>query len=398
MKLSLLFKISFSFFIDKKLKVAKFINILAVLAVSFGVAFFILVLSIIRGFDEKLMNEYLAIVSHISIDFSQDHDDLTANFALLEKNGFKNTSEVTDFFAVFDNKKNIQGALIRGINPEKELKNNKLKNYLNPKITNLENNEIILGKSIVESLDLKVGQKINALINKEESLIEQTFTLKSIFSFGGDLDEKIAFINNQKAKQILDIKSATAIKIMLKDPLDVKNQTYKIQNLFPFNYVSDWRLDFGHIYRDIQMLRSIIYLVSFLVLLIASFNIITSIFMNFEQKKSQVFILQTLGMNKKNIVYIFLLHGFFYAVLGNFLGIILGIILTLNISYLFDFIEIIIQRNILDPRVYFSSEIPTSLFLGDVALIGFIAFFICTLSALYPALKAKDTKISQALN
>ena len=150
-------------------------------------------------------------------------------------------------------------------------------------------------------------------------------------------------------------------------------------------------------FKALQMEKTMLMLLMLLIVLVATFNIISSLFMVVSEKKSDIAILKTIGMSANKIMYIFIYQGIFLGIVGIILGLILGVLLSLNLDIVVSFIENILGRSILDSDIYMISDVPAKLEYLDLIYVSLISFFFAVLATIYPAVKASKTMPAEVL-
>jgi lipoprotein-releasing system permease protein len=115
------------------------------------------------------------------------------------------------------------------------------------------------------------------------------------------------------------------------------------------------------------------------------------------EKKTDIAILKTIGMNSKNIMYIFILQGAFLGVTGIILGLGIGLLISLNLDYIVAFIEYILGHSLINSDVYMISTVPVKVEVKDLLYVSIISFIFALIAAVYPAIKASKTKPAEVL-
>ena len=154
----------------------------------------------------------------------------------------------------------------------------------------------------------------------------------------------------------------------------------------------------GKLYNDIQMIRSVMYLAMIMVMMVACFNIIGTLYMLVSERRDEIAILLTLGFKRQDIMKTFTLVGLIKGAIGTLIGAILGILLSLNLTTLTTFLEQLLNTKFLNENIYFISFIPSRLGIFDVMLVICTALMMSILAALFPAFKASRTDPAQILN
>ena len=168
-------------------------------------------------------------------------------------------------------------------------------------------------------------------------------------------------------------------------------------NYKPNYIVIDWTMMNKNFFNALQMEKTMLMLLMLLIVLVATFNIISSLFMVVSEKKSDIAILKTIGMTSKNIMQIFILQGTFLGVCGIVLGLFLGLIITFNLDYIVKFIEYFLGQSILDADIYMISSVPAKVELLDLLYVSVVSFFLAVLATIYPSLNADKTRPAETL-
>jgi len=214
--------------------------------------------------------------------------------------------------------------------------------------------------------------------------------VKGSISVGGELDKQLAILNKVFLSELLGIgDNVTHIEISLLDPFNaydvVREYGYRFSQAA---YMSDWTRTNGHLYQDIQLIRTVVYIVLVLVIAVACFNIVSALIMSVKEKSKEIAILKTIGATNQQIAYIFVLKGLYHGLKGAFFGTIVGILLSIYLSDIIAFLEQSLNLHIFSIDIYFTSSIPSKLLWSDVGITLFVVLFIAILATLYPAKKA----------
>ena len=151
-------------------------------------------------------------------------------------------------------------------------------------------------------------------------------------------------------------------------------------------------------YRDIQLIRTVMYIAMVLVIGVACFNIVSTLIMAVKDKAGDIAIMRTLGANNRFIKRIFVWYGLQAGMKGCFIGIVLGVILSLNLTSIIRAIESLIGRKLLSDGVYFVDFLPSELHWLDVLLVLIAALILSLLASLYPANRAAKLQPAQVLS
>ena len=171
-----------------------------------------------------------------------------------------------------------------------------------------------------------------------------------------------------------------------------------LQNRIAGDYTfSNWTLDYGNIYNNIQLSKSMVGLLLFLLIAVAAFNVVVSLFMVVRDKQGDIAILRTMGCSLSSIRNIFLVQGFIIALAGTFFGLILGVLGSLYVSKFFSWLETVAGVELLSADVYPINYLPSQLLGSDLVLVCSISIALSLLATLYPAYSAAKVDPAQTL-
>jgi lipoprotein-releasing system permease protein len=139
------------------------------------------------------------------------------------------------------------------------------------------------------------------------------------------------------------------------------------------------------------------FIILTLIIAVAAFNIVSTLVMGVTEKRSDIAILRTIGVNQKSIMYIFIAQGFIIGALGTLLGIIFGVAISLNISTIVPFIEGLFNTEFLAKDIYLISTVPSKVIIADIYRIGLMGLTLSLVASIYPSYKASKTDPATAL-
>ena len=275
---------------------------------------------------------------------------------------------------------------------------------------NAGGNNIILGKYVVDKFSLKLGDEIGIIISKPSNStvgmtpIFHTYTLTGVFHVSQEIDKWMSYISMDDASKVVGLNpGATGIRLSLKDVFNsqdsaqkalasVSNQAVLLQNSQENLKFSsgDWTQTHGSLYTSIHMKKTMMSLLLFLIILVAAFNVISTLVMSVTEKRSDVAILKTFGASPKVISRIFMVQGAIIGVFGVFIGLALGIVLSLSIPNVSAWINVTFNLGLFDN--YFVESLPSKIKLIDIVFILISSLIVVLLSTLYPAYSAARTE------
>ncbi|HHF3358920.1 lipoprotein transporter subunit LolE [Haemophilus influenzae] len=391
--------------------IAKF----SAIGIALGVAVLIVGLSAMNGFERELNQRILAVVPHIEI-FSapQAKDPTIHHWQNLEKRlqqnpQIKGISPFVSFTALVENGSKLKVVQVKGVEKQAEDKVSSIGNFVQEQGWNKFEKEggLVLGSGIAKELDVKVGDWITLLIsqqNGDEQFAQPTrepVQVTAILRLDGQLDYSYALLPLAQAQTFLTYQpdQITGVELKLDDPFSVRNLDLSMLNDYPqMLYMQNWISKFGYMYRDIQLIRTVMYIAMVLVIGVACFNIVSTLIMAVKDKQGDIAIMRTLGANNAFIKRIFIWYGLQAGMKGCLIGIVLGIILALNLTTFIQGIEWVIGKKLLSGDVYFVDFLPSELHWLDVLMVLIAALALSLMASLYPASRAAKLQPAQVLS
>ncbi|HHF0442745.1 TPA: lipoprotein-releasing ABC transporter permease subunit LolE [Haemophilus influenzae] len=391
--------------------IAKF----SAIGIALGVAVLIVGLSAMNGFERELNQRILAVVPHIEI-FSapQAKDPTIHHWQNLEKRlqqnpQIKGISPFVSFTALVENGSKLKVVQVKGVEKQAEDKVSSIGNFVQEQGWNKFEKEggLVLGSGIAKELDVKVGDWITLLIsqqNGDEQFAQPTrepVQVTAILRLDGQLDYSYALLPLAQAQTFLTYQpdQITGVELKLDDPFSVRNLDLSMLNDYPqMLYMQNWISKFGYMYRDIQLIRTVMYIAMVLVIGVACFNIVSTLIMAVKDKQGDIAIMRTLGANNAFIKRIFIWYGLQAGMKGCLIGIVLGIILALNLTIFIQGIEWIVGKKLLSGDVYFVDFLPSELHWLDVLMVLIAALALSLMASLYPASRAAKLQPAQVLS
>ncbi len=379
------------------------------LGILLGVSVLILALSVVNGFQQQLVERLLAVTPHIEFTAAgQPIGKWPEKVAHLRgQPGVSGTAPFIATNGMVQFKATLKALELRGIDVVQEASVSSLDSYLEGQhLASLDETGIILGKDVAESVGAKIGDSVTLLIpqvnHKDGGLLppkKAHFRVVSLINTGGPMDKSAGFINLQRAQTILGLNpdQVTGLRVSVSDVYNAQAMAMQLgHTLSDYVYVSSWFRSQGNLYQDIQMVRTIVYLVVVLIIAVASFNIVSSLVMEVKDKQADIAILKTMGAKDSTIVMTFVLQGLTQAGVGMLLGTLFGVLLALNISSLFEWWTALSGHNVL-AGVYFIDFLPTKLVVEDVVSTLAITLILAVVATVYPAWQATRVDPAKAL-
>jgi len=228
------------------------------------------------------------------------------------------------------------------------------------------------------------------------------FNISGIFDSGMyEYDAGLALINLKDAQTFFKTNNnVSGLRVELNKIDDTEKISGYLKNIFsydPFFYVSDWRIQHANLFAAIKLEKKVMFIILTLIIAVAAFNIVSTLVMGVTEKRSDIAILRTIGVNQKSIMYIFIAQGFIIGALGTLLGIIFGVAISLNISTIVPFIEGVFNTEFLAKDIYLISTVPSKVMIADIYRIGLMGLTLSLVASIYPSYKASKTDPATAL-
>ena len=373
------------------------ISIFSFIGISLGVAVLIIVMSVMNGFRNELIDKIVGFNAHVIVDPYEkqiDQSKLNNNNLQLISNDliFSNNGE-----AVLLNKDFTKGIILRGYKKDDFLKLQIIsnKNFVGDK-TNLTGNKISIGKELSFSLNLKIGDKVSVMSSTGvETIIgnlpkQQTFIVNSIFDSGfSEFDHNVAFINLNYLEDFFNIdESSRNLEVYLKNPSDIENSKNIVQSIFKDQFIYTWSDMNSSLFSALKVERNVMFIILSLIIIVAAFNIISGLTILVKNKTREIAILKSIGVLNKSITKIFFLVGVIIGSSATLFGIILGITFSIYIEKVRTFLSTIFNISLFPEEIYFLSKMPSEINFFSIFIISICSIIITIIVSIFPAIKA----------
>jgi lipoprotein-releasing system permease protein len=388
-----------------------FITWVSLLGVAVGVAALITVLSVMNGFESELRGRLLSLSAHATLTSSSGAiQNWQASMAQLQgAAGLQGAAPFLDTDAMLSKQSSMSGAIVRGIEPEFEPKVSSIANAMREgKLADLTpgSNRIILGRMLAYQLQVGLGDTVVVMIPGNSEANGGTFTPRlqefevvGTFEVGlQEHDSVLALINLSDAQALRGLSGPTGIRLKFDDVLKAPELARTAaERLHPALQVRDWTQENEAYFRAIRTEKTMMGLILLLIVAVAVFNIVATLVMVVNDKRTDIAILRTLGLSPQGVLTVFITQGVLIGWIGTALGVGLGLALALNVDVIVPFLEGTFGFHIMDPEVYYASGIPSELHPPDVVRIAIAALVLTFVATIYPALQASRTQPAEAL-
>ena len=385
------------------------------IGIALGVAVLIVGLSAMNGFERELNSRILAVVPHTEITVNPHDNEATLNHWQNLAERLKTNKKITalspfvSFTALVENGNKLKVVQVKGVDKQAEDQVSSLGKFVEgdgwQKFA--EEGGLVLGSGIAKELDVKAGDWVSLLIsqpNGEDQMAQpnrERVQVTAILRLDGQLDHSYALLALPQAQELMGYREdqITGVELKVGDPFKVQDIDYSMLNDYPqLLYIQNWVAKFGYMYRDIQLIRTVMYIAMVLVIGVACFNIVSTLIMAVKDKQGDIAIMRTLGANNGFIKQIFIWYGLLAGMKGCLIGIVLGVVLALNLTPIIQGIETLLGKKLLSDGIYFVDFLPSELHWFDVVLVLVAALVLSLLASLYPASRAAKLQPAQVLS
>ena len=377
-----------------------FLNIISIfsfIGISLGVAVLIIVMSVMNGFRSELINKIVGFNAHITVkpydnQIILDNLDQTNLKSISSDIILSNSGE-----AIIIQKDSSKGVVLRGYsrNDFPKLKIVKEDTFVGSK-NNLTKNYISIGKELSFNLGVKIGDDISIMSSSGvETIIgnlpkKKIFTVASLFESGlADFDNNVAFINLSTLDEFFNNnKKDRNLEIYLKNPQNIENQKNIVQQVFPNEFVYSWSDTNSSLFSALKVERNVMFIILSLIIIVAAFNIISGLTILVKNKTRDIAILKSIGVLNKSIVKIFFLVGIIIGITATIFGILLGVIFSMYVENLRQFLSNFFDIRLFPEEIYFLSSMPSEINISSILVISLCSILITIIVSIFPALKA----------
>jgi len=391
------------------------ITVISIVGVMVGVMALIVVLAVMSGFEKTLKEKILGTQAHLVVlkqsEKGMDHYEEV----LKEVEGMRGVVSAAPFIfnqVMLSSESNVFGVVLKGIDPDRVGKVTELAH--NIKAGTLEDLKkveedlpgIILGVELAKHLSVSLNDPIQ-VISPLGTMTPmgmmpkmKRFRVKGIFYSGMyEFDNTMAYVSLGSAQKFFGMGDhVTGIEIKTNDIYKVKEIGKEIRKKmgFPF-WTKDWMEMNRNLFSALKLEKIAMFIILILIVLVAAFNIISTLIMVVMEKNKDIAILKSMGAPSRGIFKVFIIEGLVISIVGTILGTIIGLGISLNLEMVTGFIENLFGFKILASDVYYIDKLPSQVNPIDVGLIIITAILISLLATLYPSWRASKLDPAEAL-
>ena len=394
----------------RRTRFVSFISLVSVLGIALGVTALITVLSVLNGFNHEISQQFFSTVPAITVSSAKQQDWKALAKEVKSFDGVQASARFISGKAMLMNRGLVSGVEVMGVLPLQEktvsvVPDSMIAGHFNDLQSGKYN--MVLGTQLAASLGLSLGDKVNLLTPQTTTTPFgvlprfRQLTVGGIFKTGNGFgfDSSVAYIHLLDAKKLYPGSEAMkGLHVKLIHPMQAREISTQLNAMLPSGvYASNWTQVFGTFFKTLAMEKTMMFVILLLIVAVAAFNLVSSLMMSVNDKRTDIAVLRTLGATPKTILLIFIIQGGLIGLIGTFIGIVGGILLALNATGIVNWIQGLLDVQFISSSVYFVDYLPSRLEWLDVLRISTLAWGLSLLATIYPAWAASRTQPAEAL-
>ena len=378
--------------------------------IALGVATLIIVMSVMNGFREDLLERVLGINGHIKI-FSagqkvERYNNLAVDIQKIDE--ISVVAPVVEGQVMLTKDNNNQGVIVRGISKYDLLARSLVSdNIITGSMKQFGNGDsILIGLRLAQNLGVKLGERVTVISPRGNITIMgsmpriKSFKVIGMFDVGMyEYDSSMIFMPLASAQKFFKMGSSVSyLEVFIKAPERSLSMLQAImKKVGPNLTVVDWKRTNSSFFNAIQVERNVMFLILTLIIIVAAFNIISGIIMLVRDKSREIGILRTIGASRGMILRIFFISGASVGIVGTITGCFLGLLFSYNIDFIRRLLQKLTGTELFSAEIYFLSNLPSKVLFSEVILVAFMGLFLSFLATVYPSWRAASLNPVDAL-
>ena len=393
-------------------KAEGFVSVIAgfsFLGIMLGVATLIIVMSVMNGFRAELLTRILGLNGHINV-YSRSvplQDYKVMQLKLEGLDGVVTAVPMIEEQALLSVHGSASGVIVRGLSQDDFRRKPILADsIIMGNLDDFSDRKIAIGSTMADKLRLIVGDSITLIAPKGKVSPfgtmprSATYAIGAIFDVGMyEYNSGFIFMPLEAAQTFYQMPGAvSSLEVFTDNPLQLEHIKQNISTALGDNIgVYDWRDMNSSFFNALQVERNVMFLILTMIILVAAFNIISSMIMLVKDKGRDIAIMRTMGATRRSMMKIFILTGASIGFIGTFVGTILGVAFAVNIESIRQWLQSLTGTDLFSAEIYFLSKLPAEIDWGEVVAVVSIAFTLSILATLYPAWRAARLDPVEAL-
>lgn len=389
-----------------------FISLSSILGIALGVTALITVLSVMNGFERDLRDKILGMVAHATVEARNGGmDDWRSVVDQARRHPqVQGAAPYVSGQVMITRGGQVSGTMLRGVLPGEEGDVSRVMEHIEgDAAASLQEGEynIILGWALARELGVRRGDRVTVVTPEARATVAgivprlKRFRVVGTFDVGMyEYDRGVALVHMRDAATVMRLgDGVSGVRLQFEDLMDAPWLAREVgQSLGEGSYrVSDWTQEHASFFRAVQTEKTVMFVILTLIIAVAAFNIVSTLVMVVNDKRSDIAILRTLGASPATIMGIFMVQGAVIGVVGTVLGVAGGVSLALNVETIVPAIESLLGIAFLAPDIYWLSDLPSQLRATDVVRIALVALVLSLLATIYPAWRGARTEPAEAL-
>jgi lipoprotein-releasing system permease protein len=388
-----------------------FISAVSMLGISLGVAALIIVLSVMNGFQREVRDRMLSVIPHIEVQGSGGSAIENLNAVMDKIKAHPQVVGASPFIAgqsLLARGEDMRGVVVRGIDPQTEGQVTELGARLKGQaLSRLVSGEfsIVLGIDLARTLGVREGDSVSLIAPGGQvtpaGVLPRVKQMKVVGTFDSghfEYDSGLALLHLDDAARIFRLEGPTGVRVKLKDLHEAREVGTDLQIALGADVlVRDWTRQNRTWFAAVQLEKRMMFIILTLIVAVAAFNLVSTLVMTVQDKRSDIAILRTLGATPRSIMGVFMVQGALVGVIGTLAGLLLGLGVAFNIDVIVPALERLLGATFLPKDVYLISRMPSEPLASDIVPISLISLVLSFVATLYPSWRASRVQPAQAL-
>ena len=383
----------------------KIISLFSFLGIMLGVAILIIVMSVMNGFRSDLTEKIIGLNPHLILQFNNEKDLKNTKKILSIKYKNINTTESISGEGIILTKNKAKGIFIKGINEKDKFQSFTNKEIIKGNLKDFTAGTVMIGGELAYNLNLEIGDKINIVSSSFIDTpfgsipVQDNFRIAGLFNSGFyEFDQNLIYLELNDSRSIFDKQDGSVdLEVFLKNPFLAEKYKKDIENINQNIFVSTWSDTNKSFFNALKVERNVMFIILTLIIIVAAFNIISGLTILIKNKTKEIAIIKTLGLSENSIIKSFFLTGFVIGFLATITGVFCGVIFSIYIDEIRNFLSMIFGINIFPSDVYYLEKMPSEINFISVSIIFFLSLLITSLASYFPAKTISKMKTTEAL-
>ena len=389
----------------KKQRFLKVISLFSFLGIMLGVAVLIIVMSVMNGFRTDLTNKIIGLNPHLTIQFNNKQDLKEIKKTINKKYpDIKFTESITGEGIILIEDK-IKGVLIKGIKENEKSRSFTNKEIVRGSLKDFSTGKVMIGGELAYNLNIEIGDKINivssSFVNTPFGKIpkQESFLVAGTFNSGFyEFDQSLIYLELNDARSIFNKEeNDLSLEIYLENPFLAEKYKKDLDVLNQNNFISTWSETNKSFFNALKIERNVMFTILTLIIIVAAFNIISGLTILIKNKTREIAIMKTLGLSNNSIIRSFFLTGFTIGFLATISGVVIGILFSIYIDDIRNFLSMIFGINIFPSDVYYLDKMPSEINLVSTSVVFILSIVISSVASYFPAKTISKMNTTNAL-